>query len=555
MAGFLKGPFVGVRDDTLLALAEAGSSLHEAMRRALTPDPAGATAPMLHAPSEPERVLLQRAWRIVAEFGALRDRIPVHELLVRLVESTGFLVVLLHDAMRGQQAIANVRKLVRTARGSADASLGEFLRQMAEARARGTRVGEERLYRERGDVVTITSVHSAKGLEWPVVFWCDLVREPRADSSALLCGRTVFRLRDADEDADGKKMPDLEHEALQAGLALESLAESYRLWYVASTRPQRLLVLSGIPLGTAKKEDKSVSGLVRTTFSDALSTTPLPRSIAYAHADGTTYQLMLRSATADVLVVAEERTAWHAEVTLPPAAALAPTGRMRLSATQLMSFDSDADAWWQQYVFAHPHALPAHVADDATGDASRRAWPDPMRLGTIVHAVLEQYNYELDDIDEVMERAIAAADDGGPETDTADGGAYRAQIRALVERAVHADAWKAVATQPTARRELAFTRILPSGGTVEGKFDLAAITPDGVRILDAKTGSPRPAAELAARYAVQAASYAEAAGAITGRDAVSFALLVANDGSLVEVPANAASVQEIVRRLRAYGRE
>jgi ATP-dependent exoDNAse (exonuclease V) beta subunit len=282
LVGFLKGPFVGVRDETLLAMAAARH-------------PDGLSGAMLV--ESRERVLLDRAVALLDRYGALRDRIPVHELLARWLFDTGFLAYLALDTERGMQAIANVRKLLRIAAASPDVSLGEFLRTVAEIRVRGDKEGEERLYRERANVVTITSVHSAKGLEWPVVFWCDLVREARADSDALLCGRELFRLREVDVvDEDGEPVEDTSHAELREELRLESLAESYRLWYVASTRPQRLLVLSGVPLGAMVKPPKSVAGLIREHFGDELLTEPTPRAIRYTGADGEQFHLVVRTA-------------------------------------------------------------------------------------------------------------------------------------------------------------------------------------------------------------------------------------------------------------------
>ena len=281
LVGFLKGPFVGVRDETLLALASARH-------------PDGLAGAMLTEPRE--RALLDRGIALLDRFGALRDRVGVHALLSTLLYDTGFLAYLALDTDRGMQAIANVRKLLRLAAHAPDVSLGEFLRTVAETRARGDREGEERLYRERANVVTITSVHSAKGLEWPVVFWCDLVREPRGDTDALLCGRELFRLREVDGvNDDGEPAEDLPHAALREELRLESLAESYRLWYVASTRPQRLLVLSGVPLGAMVKPPRSVAGLIREHFGEELLAEPTPRAIRYTGADGEGFHLVIRT--------------------------------------------------------------------------------------------------------------------------------------------------------------------------------------------------------------------------------------------------------------------
>ncbi|MES2524188.1 MAG: UvrD-helicase domain-containing protein [Gemmatimonadota bacterium] len=535
MAGFLKGPFVGVRDSTLLALAEARH-------------PGGIAGAMGGEAREAE--LLARAGELLTRFGALRDRIPVHELLSRLVAESGFLVALSLDERRGMQAIANVRKLVRIAENAPEQSLGEFLRAIADTRLREDRIGEERLYGERSNVVTITSVHSAKGLEWPVVFWCDLVRVPPADNDALLCGRDLFRLKAAkDLDEDGKEIPDDEHEAIKMELGLERLAESYRMWYVASTRPQRLLVLSGVPLGTVKTEAASVAGHIRTRFANELLGDALPERIPYRHSSGVGYQIVVRLASTTLPTTEAAVRDSQVALTLPPTPVLAPTGRSRLSATQLMTFQRDPGRWWKHYAFGFDAGRTATTAGSArgTGDAGASA-----RSGSVVHAILERYNYDLHDIEELIEGAIAEHDTDAPELSTSEGLSYRARIRELVDRAAAHPSWKAAALSPSARRELTFTRVLPGGGTIEGSFDLAAMTEHGVEILDAKTGTVHDTSVLAERYAVQGATYTEAAGAITGGPAT-FTLLLAETGESVAVPTSAdVSSLTIAGALRGF---
>src|SRR5690606_10394200 len=103
------------------------------------------------------------------------------------------------------------------------------------------REGSARLFGEQDDVVTITSIHSAKGLQWDVVFWADLGRQPVASRSEglLLCRDQM--LIEADDDpatAEAAK-------ALTELLRREGQAERKRLWYVAATRARDRLIVSG----------------------------------------------------------------------------------------------------------------------------------------------------------------------------------------------------------------------------------------------------------------------------------------------------------------------
>ncbi len=531
LVGFLKSPFVGLRDETLLALSQHPGGWREAMRQ-----------------ESRERALLDRACALLERFQALRDRLPLGELLQRLVSESGFLATLSLDPLRAAQAAGNIRKLVRLATEARDLSLGEWLRDIQEGRDREDLVAQERLYRERADVVTITSIHSAKGLEWPIVFWCDLIREQHRATDALIAGRTLFRFKDVrllDKDGD---IDDPEFKALQAEQGLEQLAEAYRLWYVAATRPKELLILSGIPLRGSSRDAISVARRIREIFAAPLAETPVPSTITYPHRDGTTYSLVVRLAAIEPAIEQEvEPTPAAAPqtsvpLTPPPPRRSVSTGRMRLSATQLSRFSESPDAWWRTYTLGFD---PERIADAS----SARGTPGVgARQGSVVHDVLEHYNFELTDIDELIGNALVRhdADDnsGGLPED------FQARIRALIDAALQNDRWRALVNAPHARRELRFTRILADGATIEGAFDLAVVSGDATQIVDLKTGGHGAAEQIAQRYAVQGATYVEAAQAITGGRAAHFELLRLADGATIPVAADPPIVQRLVVQLR-----
>ena len=433
--------------------------------------------------------------------------------------------------------MANVRKLLRLAAAVPDQSLGEFLRGIAEQREREDRIAPERLYRERSDVVTITSIHSSKGLEWPVVCWCDLVRSITPDTEKFLAGRDVFSVKDESVVDEEGKANDAVHKALADQLVLEQRAEALRLWYVASTRAKDRLILSGIPLGAGGREAMSPASAIRAAF-PALGTL---NEVEYSSHDGTVYRAVVTQCAA----AAEEAAAAAAiaaaiDLPLPPARHRVPAGAARLSATQLMAFDHDPRRWHDRYVL--------RIVDPGDADIGRTT-ARAIVTGVIVHEVLEKVGIDDSDIADLIEGAIARNDDDAPEADSTVGRAYREHINARIQAAADSPVWKAIADQPSARRELPFTRLLPDGTAISGVLDLAAHNGDSAQILDVKT-SNAPAAELAERYAVQAAVYCDAVRAITGAGDVTFSLLPVPSGVAVEVQST-QSVEAIVTKLRA----
>ncbi len=101
---------------------------------------------------------------------------------------------------------------------------------------------------QRGSGVKLLTVHSAKGLEWPVVAVFDTGRMNRVQSEDLYVapagGRVALRGSAA-------------YDELQAQLAEREVGESYRLLYVAASRARDVLLLSGSvkdeqPTGWAK---------------------------------------------------------------------------------------------------------------------------------------------------------------------------------------------------------------------------------------------------------------------------------------------------------------
>ena len=496
--GWLRSPFVGVKDETLLAIAR------------------GAASPYWHGLTTVECAERERvAWgaELLAEHVALRDRVPTAELIESLLERSGYLAYLSLAGDAGLQAIANLRKVTRMARQAPEQGVGDFLRAFRESRERGDREGDARLYGERDDVVTITSVHSAKGLEWPVVFWCDTGRAPGGhggDEAKLIIGRDLIALKDP--DADGAKSQPLHYQTLVSAEERESAAERKRVWYVAATRARDRLIVSGL-CPARRPETKSPGGAVLAALG------PVPQveggTFTYAARDGREFTGVVRIAPALAEAPPAPPVA-HADLALPeaPAELVRPAGRLRHSATELMAWERCGRRHWFRYV--------AGLAEPEV-ERGGESYLSAVARGQIVHDVLEHHGDGA--VEDLLEAAIGRWDPDAPTPDEPAGRPYRDELSGEISAVIDDPAYRALADAPGAQRELAFLHLLSPDACVEGRIDLAAPADGGMVLLDVKTtqcGADQ-APDVAARYSLQRDTYVRAVEALTEAPVIRFA--------------------------------
>ena len=520
--GWLRSPFVGVKDETLLAIAR------------------GARTPYWHGLTTvecAERELVAWGANLLAEHVAFRDRIPTAELIGSLLERSGYVAHLSLMGEAGLQAIANLRKLARMARQLPEQGVGDFLRAVRESRQRGDREGDARLYGERDDVVTITSVHSAKGLEWPVVFWCDTGRTPGGhggDGAKLIIGRDLIALKDP--DADGAKDQPLHYQTLAAAEERESAAERKRVWYVAATRAKDRLIVSGL-CPARKPETRSPGGALLA----ALGTLPHADggTFTYAARDGRTFTGIIRLAP----VLEEEPAAPPlpaADCGLPEPAPelILPPGRIRHSATELMAWERCGRRHWLRYV--------AGLAEPEV-ERSGESYLSAVARGQIVHDVLEHHGDGT--VDELLDAAIGRWDPDTPTPEEAAGAPYRDELRDEIAAVIDDPAYRMLADAPGAERELAFLHLLSPDACVDGRIDLAAPAGGGMVLLDVKTTrcGAAEAPDVAARYSLQRDTYVRAVEALTGEPVTRFAFQFSAAGTQVS--------ETVTDAMRAAGAE
>ncbi len=515
LVGFLRGPFVGVRDETLLAMARQCRG------------PYWDHLDTCELRDDAERALVERGRALVERLVALRDRVPAGRLLEDLVHDTGYLAHLALLGGDGAQGIANVRRLLDDLHRRPEASVGALLREIEESRERKDDVQQARLYGEKEDVVTITSVHSSKGLEWGVVFWCDLSRGQTTDAERLVVGRDRILLGDPDVPAKDRSP---EWRALHGLAGQERMAEQRRLWYVAATRAKDLLVLSGIVCGGKSLAKTSPAAMITARYGAVADGVACEVEVT---GQGRVFRAPVRVAHPALVATGEPevRPVPGADtLPLPPARIAAPVGRGRHSATSLMALDRCARRHWMKYVVGVREPAMERFAPKMEGGAgndtgSGAGGGSAVVHGQIVHDVLERLREEAE-LEALLESAIGRWDADAPSGDTHAGRRLRERLAEEIRRAAAQPEYAALAALPGARRELGFLHVVSETVQVTGSVDLAACDDGRVVILDVKTSrvEGRAGAELvAARYDVQRDVYSAAAAEISGLPVSRFA--------------------------------
>ena len=222
----MRGPLFALTDAALLRFRETCGSLH----------PFRPIAETLAA----ELAEVAEALAALRELHRGRNRRPIADTIAQLLAATrahaGFAIW-----PTGEQALANLMRLMEMARRYEAASGATSLRgfvDLLEERADSEQAGDAPVVEEGTEGVRIMTVHSSKGLEFPVVILADPTCNETAgaarryvDPERRLCVQTL---------AGGAPRELIEHAAEELRRDEE---EAVRVLYVAATRARDLLVV------------------------------------------------------------------------------------------------------------------------------------------------------------------------------------------------------------------------------------------------------------------------------------------------------------------------
>jgi len=444
--------------------------------------------------SDWDRSSIQHTFQVIESLGRDQGRYGLAELTHRACEAFDFDLTLFAQGTEGVRAWANVLKLARFADGFEAAGSGDLAAFVAHLCERRESARDSSAAADAGqDAVRIMTVHSAKGLEFPVVFVADMTGSQSRSGGALVVGRELIDGRDVPVvglSAPGGfgELRTATYLCLEPVACAAGLEEEKRCLYVAATRAKELLVLSGAAnIGKPAAEQKHVIDWIREALGDP-------------DASGT---VLLGDARVAVTVLDPLETAVPKSAPIPVQAVpvfATPSHRARSYSGEIRLPHEVS------YSALHLHercSLAYHVKHALRmGRFVDQAEQTPTGFGSAVHAVLEDAS--------ATGPSASALESVVRRFDLDD--AQRVRLERAVDTFMASDVARRLHSGDRLRREEPLR--VPLGETVLlGNIDAIAWSGKDALVVDYKTGKGPDEAtrERLAAYELQAACYALAA--------------------------------------------
>jgi len=552
IVGALRSDLFGVSDEGLFWLAETGSSWQDILYRPEFPLPE-----ML---SESDAFILGQARTFMAGWREAKDRIPPEDLLESICTQTGYLGIL-GIQQNGSQRIRNVEQFLNLASEfgyTTHTSLDAFITYI-ETLDEQSDIEEATLYYGDQDAVQLLTVHKAKGLEFPVVILpnIDYTGHHTLQRDFYPEYGLALAWNDPRKPMDEQEIRPFLYQYIRELESRQELAESKRLFYVASTRARDYLLLSAVlngPDGMEKilpKIDRHKDNWLYWTLATLQDAGWAPgqdsaqiggHSVRVMHYDHAGEPVLpgvtdiVRSSAApegeppeatgrETLPVDEIRRRW----TVP---GVGQTLR-EINPSMLPVLVNKPEEFYARYV-AHLPGITRQ--EEPAGDTGGTEY------GTLVHRLLEQYVRTPEaDWEAFLDGQLARSRfRGNP--------AVRAEIVSSMQVFLESPLCRDIRRYSSRPEVPFFTRVedLPMNGQMDLVIDDEE---QGMRVVDYKTDqvSDDEIREKVDYYTPQLCAYAFGILQSTGRLPTEVALYFWRTGQLVPVPIDTEDVQNVYR--------
>src|SRR5205807_3419218 len=228
LAVVLRSPLVEASDEALFRLKTMGDNIGQSL---LHLDSAAGEF------TSDDHLKLSRFARRLREWRNRREYVSFDRLLLAALDDCGY------PPESGERGAANIEKFLAQAREAASRmSLDEFVEELAAVRESQPREPDAPP-EDSANAVAIMTVHSAKGLEFPVVFVAALHKGVRGDPPVVAFSRTYGLGARWRNPAKREEKDDLFQHGLRGEWKQREAEESDGLLYVAMTRAEQHLVL------------------------------------------------------------------------------------------------------------------------------------------------------------------------------------------------------------------------------------------------------------------------------------------------------------------------
>lgn len=250
MAAVLRSPLFSFTDEELGQIVLAKGGLYE---KPYDKSKENAVNLSLQA----EKVLspaLEEKWQNfqgkLERYRRLSRSLRLHSLLTLIYEETDY-----YNYVRalplGEKRQANLDQLLEDAKQFEKGSysgLFHFIRYIEKVKKQEQDQGEATVFSEKDDLLRIMSIHHSKGLQFKVVFLSQLHKTfNKMDSKAKMLMDAELGLAADYLDLETRiKYPSLHKIAIKEKGERESLGEELRVLYVAMTRAEEKLILTGV---------------------------------------------------------------------------------------------------------------------------------------------------------------------------------------------------------------------------------------------------------------------------------------------------------------------